>query len=215
MQGRSRPSRHFSALYREHGDAGHCPDAAATGLADFGEEKANPLTAAEAIDLPADTALETLEPGYDLDQRLAPESSDATHFRHALRQRGDGPDRERLAAGCPDCHFLGYKFGRYLAQHQAGADVFVFPGRTDTVGIVMLEATACGLPVAAFPVTGPIDVVLPDETGTLDNDLRSACLHALEPDPAFCRACAETRNRTHSTQQFAGHLAPRQGTDLP
>lgn len=126
---------------------------------------------------------------------------------------GDGPDRERLEAKYPGCHFLGYRFGRELAQHQAGADAFVFPSRTDTFGIVMLEAMACGLPVAAFPVTGPIDVVRAGETGILDSDLRSACKRALDLDPADCRRYAESRSWTRSTEQFVSHLAPRAGTE--
>lgn len=126
---------------------------------------------------------------------------------------GDGPDRERLAEAYPDCHFPGYKFGRELAQAQAGADVFVFPSKTDTFGIVMLEAMACGLPVAAFPVTGPIDVVRPGETGILDSDLASACERALELDPADCRRYAESRSWTRSTEQFVTNLAPRSGTE--
>ena len=124
---------------------------------------------------------------------------------------GDGPDRERLAGEYPGCHFLGYRFGRELARHQAGADAFVFPSKTDTFGIVMLEAMACGLPVAAFPVTGPIDVVRPGETGILANDLKSACTRALELDPADCRRYAESRSWTRSTEQFVSNLAPNRG----
>lgn len=126
---------------------------------------------------------------------------------------GDGPDRERLARQYPDCHFLGYKFGRELARNQAGADVFAFPSKTDTFGIVMLEAMACGLPVAAFPVTGPIDVVRPGETGILDNDLKKACERALDLDPTVCRQYAESRSWTRSTEQFISNLAPRAGTE--
>ena len=124
---------------------------------------------------------------------------------------GDGPDRERLAGAYPDCYFLGYKFGRELARHLAGCDVFVFPSKTDTFGIVMLEAMACGLPVAAYPVTGPIDVVIQGETGILDEDLASACNAALTLDRGACRRFAETRSWQRSTEQFVSHLAPKPG----
>jgi glycosyltransferase involved in cell wall biosynthesis len=123
---------------------------------------------------------------------------------------GDGPDRKRLSAAYPDCHFLGYKFGRDLARHIAGADVFVFPSKTDTFGIVMLEAMACGVPVAAYPVTGPIDVVRIGETGCLNDDLITACSCALELNRWDCRQYAESRSWRRSTQQFLSHLAPRQ-----
>lgn len=71
---------------------------------------------------------------------------------------GDGPARAALETRFRDARFVGYEHGEHLAQHVAAADVFVFPSRTDTFGLVMLEAMACGLPVAAYPVTGPIDV---------------------------------------------------------
>ena len=122
---------------------------------------------------------------------------------------GDGPDRERLGNTYPDVRFLGYKFGRDLARHIAGGDVFVFPSRTDTFGIVMLEAMAGGVPVAAFPVTGPIDVVQPGTTGCLDDDLTVACARALELNRWDCRQYAESRSWRRSTQQFIDNLAPR------
>jgi glycosyltransferase involved in cell wall biosynthesis len=121
---------------------------------------------------------------------------------------GDGPDRMRLAATYPDCHFLGYKTGRDLARHIAGGDVFVFPSRTDTFGLVMLEAMACGLPVAAFPVTGPIDVVRRDETGCLHEDLATACFKALELNRDDCRQYAVSRSWERATQQFLDNLVP-------
>ena len=124
---------------------------------------------------------------------------------------GDGPDRQRLTAKYPDCRFLGYKFGRELARHVAGADVFVFPSKTDTFGIVMLEAMACGLPIAAFPVTGPVDVVQHGVTGMLNNDLGRACELALKLDPEDCRRYAESRSWRSSTLQFASHLAQQEG----
>lgn len=120
---------------------------------------------------------------------------------------GDGPDRDRLMRDYPQCHFPGYRFGRDLAACLAGADVFVFPSRTDTYGIVMLEAMACGLPVAAFPVTGPVDVVRDGETGALDDDLELAGRRALELDRGTCRAFAEKRSWTRSTAEFVSHLA--------
>ncbi len=122
---------------------------------------------------------------------------------------GDGPDRERLEAAYPDCRFLGYRFGSELASHLAGGDVFVFPSRTDTFGLVMLEAMACGLPVAALPVDGPIDVVQNGVTGVLDDDLAVACRKALELDRDECRRFAEGRSWRRSTNQFASYLAPR------
>ena len=124
---------------------------------------------------------------------------------------GDGPDRQRLTAKHPDCHFLGYRFGSDLAQHVAGADVFVFPSKTDTFGLVMLEAMACGIPVAALPVTGPIDVVRQGETGILDTDLATACRKALKMDRDGCRRFAERRSWARSTAQFLDHLSPQIG----
>jgi glycosyltransferase involved in cell wall biosynthesis len=122
---------------------------------------------------------------------------------------GDGPDRRRLVAKYPGCVFPGYKFGRELARYVAGADVFVFPSRTDTFGIVMLEAMACGLPVAALPVTGPVDVVRHGETGILDVDLAKACKRAVNIDRQKCRRYAESRTWRSSTEQFASHLVSR------
>ena len=127
---------------------------------------------------------------------------------------GDGPDRERLQAEYPNCKFPGYKFGRDLARHLAGADVFVFPSKTDTFGIVMLEAMACGLPVAAYPVTGPIDVVRDGETGVLHDDLKQACLAALKLNGRKARRYAEQRCWRRSTDQFVAHLAPPPGCQL-
>ena len=122
---------------------------------------------------------------------------------------GDGPDKKRLEARYTDSHFLGYRFGRELAAHMAGGDVFVFPSRTDTFGIVMLEAMACGLPVAALPVEGPVDVVTSDRVGALDEDLGAACERALKLDGQACRAFVEDRSWRRSTLQFESYLAPR------
>ena len=111
---------------------------------------------------------------------------------------GDGPALGDLRSRYPAAHFMGEHFGEDLARIYASADVFVFPSRTDTFGIVLLEGLASGLPVAAYPVTGPIDVV--GDAGVLSNDLREAALGALNVDRAKARqkalgyswpACAE------------------------
>src|SRR6201999_3260653 len=94
---------------------------------------------------------------------------------------GDGPARAQLAAAYPDAHFLGPRFGADLAAAYAAADVFVFPSRTDTFGLVMIEAMACGTPVAAYPVPGPVDVLTP-ESGAMSEDLTAAIGEALIRD---------------------------------
>lgn len=120
---------------------------------------------------------------------------------------GDGPDRESLTIRYPAAKFLGYKFGEDLARHLAGGDVFVFPSKTDTFGLVLLEAMACGLPCAAFPVTGPVDVVQHGVTGALNVDLNVACEKALTLDRNKCREYAESRDWGKAVNQFRSHLA--------
>jgi len=107
---------------------------------------------------------------------------------------GDGPHRAELEARYPETLFLGYRAGEELARMMASADVFVFPSRTDTFGLTMLEAMACGVPVAAHPVPGPRDVVQDGVTGALDEDLQQACLRALAIGPHAPRAYARSRN---------------------
>ena len=102
---------------------------------------------------------------------------------------GDGPQRASLQARYPAVHFAGWRHGEDLAQAYRGGDVMVFPSRTDTFGLVLLEAMACGTPVAAFPVMGPRDVVGPG--GVLDEDLRRASMAALDVPRAAARAQAE------------------------
>jgi len=120
---------------------------------------------------------------------------------------GGGPAEEELRARYPDAVFMGFRYGEALAALVAEADVFVFPSRTDTFGLVLLEAMACGVPVAAYPVTGPIDVVENGVTGVLDRDLRRAALAALALDPAACRAYALKYTWGAATRQFLQQLA--------
>lgn len=119
---------------------------------------------------------------------------------------GDGPSRRDLETRYPDAIFTGARHGEDLARLFAGADVFVFPSRTDTFGLVLLEALASGTPVAAFPVTGPIDVIGKEPVGVLDNDLRAAALAALEVPRDNCRAYAERFSWAASARQFLDHL---------
>ncbi|WP_114394782.1 glycosyltransferase family 4 protein [Oleisolibacter albus] len=121
---------------------------------------------------------------------------------------GDGPQRSALQARYPEVTFAGARQGEDLARHYAAADVFVFPSRTDTFGLVLLEALASGLPVAAYPVPGPLDVIGTSGTGVLDADLRSASLKALELDPARCRNHALTFSWRASAEQFLANLRP-------
>ena len=117
---------------------------------------------------------------------------------------GDGPARAMLAT-LPDARFLGPLVGEDLARAYAGADVFVFLSLTDTFGIVLLEALASGLPIAAFPVTGPADVIGESGCGVLDWDLR-AVLAALAIPKTRCRAYAETFTWRESARQFFGNI---------
>jgi glycosyltransferase involved in cell wall biosynthesis len=121
---------------------------------------------------------------------------------------GDGPQFDELRCRFPSVHFLGAMEGETLAAHIAAADVFVFPSLTDTFGIVQLEALACGVPVAAFPVTGPNDVVGGNPIGVLDEDLRAASLKALTVSRAACRAFALTRSWEQSASQFIANCRP-------
>lgn len=118
---------------------------------------------------------------------------------------GDGPARAALAARFPQAVFLGKRTGRDLAGCYAGADVFVFPSRTDTFGLVMIEALACGTPVAAFPVPGPLDIVT-DAVGALSDDLARAIDAARYCDRAACAAHGARFSWEAATRQFLGGL---------
>ena len=123
---------------------------------------------------------------------------------------GDGPQKAALEKKYPDAVFLGEKKGADLTAHLAAADVFVFPSLTDTFGVVQLEALACGTPVAAFPVTGPKDVIADHPIGAIDQDLRTACLRALTMSRETCRNFALERSWENSARQFVGNLTSLQ-----
>ena len=131
---------------------------------------------------------------------------------------GDGPALERLKADYPGVLFLGALHGAELASAYAAADVFVFPSRTDTFGLVNVEALASGVPVAAYPVRGPLDIVGADgcglnggtlRVGALDEDLSRAIVVALTADRAACRAEATRYDWSRCTQAFVAGLATR------
>src|SRR3954465_6630466 len=121
---------------------------------------------------------------------------------------GDGPQLEQLKRKFPKAHFLGKKVGEDLARHYAAADVFVFPSLTDTFGLVILEALASGLPVAAFPVPGPRDILEGSGAGALDRDLGAAVKKALALPAAHCRTVAGQFSWRAATEQFLRNLAP-------
>lgn len=119
---------------------------------------------------------------------------------------GDGPARPMLVSKYPDVKFVGYQHGESLVEHMASADVFVFPSRTDTFGLVLLEAMACGVPVAAYPVTGPVDVVEQGVSGVLHEDLEKAAKMAYRLRPEDCRAHAIKFSWSNATAQFIKNL---------
>ncbi len=119
---------------------------------------------------------------------------------------GSGPALDRLKQRYPEVHFLGYRHGEELAALLSSADVFVFPSRTDTLGLVILEAMACGVPVAAYPVPGPQDLITDGGNGALDEDLHQAVFRALSIDGATCIEFASRFSWTRSTQRFVSLL---------
>jgi glycosyltransferase involved in cell wall biosynthesis len=121
---------------------------------------------------------------------------------------GDGPAMAKIKQQYPNVNYLGVLQQPELAKVYAAADVFVFPSKTDTFGLVLLEAMACGTPVAAYPVTGPIDVLGDSPAGAMHEDLRTACLEALKIPREVARAHAERFSWRASTEQFARHLKP-------
>jgi glycosyltransferase involved in cell wall biosynthesis len=123
---------------------------------------------------------------------------------------GTGPALAGIRQRHPEVNYLGVLDQQELAQVYAAADVFVFPSKTDTFGLVLLEAMACGLPVAAYPVTGPLDVVGDNpNAAALDQDLRSACLRALTLKREDAAAHARRFSWRAATEQFLAHLHPQ------
>jgi glycosyltransferase involved in cell wall biosynthesis len=125
---------------------------------------------------------------------------------------GDGPQLEELKVKYPEAAFKGALFGEELARHFSDADVFVFPSLTDTFGLVILEAMACGTPVAAFPAPGPIDLIPGSGAGVLaqtcEGGLKEACLKALECSRPATRAYAERFSWRASAEEFVRNLQP-------
>ena len=130
---------------------------------------------------------------------------------------GVGPASKRIQAQYPNVNYLGVLDQHELARVYASADVFVFPSKTDTFGLVLLEAMACGLPVAAYPVTGPLDVIgNSPSAGVMHEDLRTACLEALKLRREDAVAHARKFSWRAATEQFLAHLRPRaRGAKLP
>lgn len=122
---------------------------------------------------------------------------------------GVGPALDSLLARFPEVNYLGVLDQTELAEVYAAADVFVFPSKTDTFGLVLLEAMACGLPVAAYPVTGPIDVIDDPRAGALHDDLRTACLQAVKLRREDVAQYAKKFSWAAATEQFVSHLHPR------
>lgn len=126
---------------------------------------------------------------------------------------GDGPELEHLMDKFPDAVFLGAKSHAQLAEIYRQADVFVFPSKTDTFGLVLLEALASGLTIAAYPVAGPLAVLQGCEAAAMRHDLLEACLTALELDPKRAREHARKYSWEHTTRQFVNNLWPNMKLD--
>jgi glycosyltransferase involved in cell wall biosynthesis len=121
---------------------------------------------------------------------------------------GNGPQLNRLKKHYPGVIFDGFKTGESLAKTMAAADVFVFPSRTDTFGIVMLDALACGVPVAAYPVQGPLDVLIDNQTGCMRESLQEAFYGALKLNSQDCRQQALKYSWQNCSAQFLNNLVP-------
>jgi glycosyltransferase involved in cell wall biosynthesis len=163
-----------------------------------------------------DPALDLPRPVYLYVGRVAVEKNleaflDVPLAKGAKLVIGDGPALPQLQAKHPEVHFAGARHGIELARHYACGDVFVFPSRTDTFGLVLLEALASGLPVAAYPVPGPLDVIGDSGCGVLDHDLGRAMAAALAIPRARCLDHARRFSWHRCAEQFLGNLQPIEG----
>jgi glycosyltransferase involved in cell wall biosynthesis len=156
------------------------------------------------------TSLNLPRPVFLYAGRLAPEKNVEAFLSLDLPGSkliiGDGPSRHALQARYPQAYFFGMQDADTLAVHYASADALVFPSRTDTFGMVLVEALACGLPVAALPVPGPLDVIGESGAGALDMDLRAACLAALDVSREKARAHALTFTWAKTARQFLDNI---------
>jgi glycosyltransferase involved in cell wall biosynthesis len=125
---------------------------------------------------------------------------------------GDGPYREELQSKMRNAQFVGYKSGRELADYYQQADVFVFPSRSDTFGLVMIEAMSVGTPVAAYPVRGPLDVIEPSVTGTMDDNLYLAVKSALALDRSKVKKASQVWTWEACWKIFKDNLIDKSGT---
>jgi glycosyltransferase involved in cell wall biosynthesis len=121
---------------------------------------------------------------------------------------GDGPMLPELKARYPSVYFTGYLEGEALAHTIGSADVFAFPSRTDTFGLVMIEALASGIPVAAYDVPGPRDIITSEEVGAIGDDLRTSIMRALTCQAKQCRSFALGFSWERAAEQFERYLAP-------
>lgn len=210
------PTAWTTAILRRFHNAGRgimvATPSLAHELAAQGFERVLPWTRGVDTDLyrPRNVRLFGEGPVFLYVGRIATEKSIETFLELDLPGRkvvvGAGPQLDELKARYPDVVFTGKRTGEALAECYASADVFVFPSRTDTFGMVLLEAMASGLPIAALPVTGPIDVVTPGETGVLSEDLRAAALEALKLDRDHIRAKAHDFSWEGAARLFLANL---------
>ena len=121
---------------------------------------------------------------------------------------GDGPDLKKLKNKFPNVYFLGYKFGEELAEYYAASDIFVFPSKSDTFGLVILEALASGLPVAAYPVTGPKDILTSEKVGFLSGDLKQSIEYAYKLKKDDAVEFAKDFTWENCSKKFAKNLVP-------